>query len=275
MSAVDISGGHEHQAGTIEQEIGEPASLGSVVAHEGGDDMSTRFQDASLRWRELTLLRRRMLCGVRRAHVGLEERFVRPGKQQALAGTCSLLAGDCSSHARVQRLPLPGVHIAQDAKEDGQRRQPLKSIHDIKKAAGATPRPSRDTRRRALIALDEQHGTEEVVAAVPGAWGTIDSRGDFVQKVTDLLLGPCKRALIDRGLDEVGIGKELPDLHRRGDELVHTTALNWNPRNLQPAIHNMNCSAGAIKTSYLPAPSVCASGSLLAKAAREIRKSDV
>src|SRR5262249_17037177 len=108
----------------------------------------------------------------------------------------------------------------------------------------------------------EQHGAQEVVAAVPPA---IETRGHTVQKPADLLLRPGKRALIDRSLDEEGIAEELPNLHRRGDKLVHTAALRSGPRHSQPAIHNMNCSAGAIKTSYLPSAMVCASPSLPVK----------
>src|SRR5262249_14568669 len=133
-----------------------------------------------------------------------------------------------------------------------------------KRGGGGRRGAARNRGRGGLMARDEQHCAEEVVA-VPGAWGAINRSGDSVQKATDLLLGPRKRALVDRSLDEVGIGKELPDLHRRGDELVHTTALIWDPHNLQPAIHNMNCSTGAIKTSYLPALTVCASGCLPAR----------
>src|SRR5262245_19220141 len=263
MGTVDIGGGDEHQTAPIEQKVGKSASLGSVVALEGGDDLLARLQDASLRWRELALLGRH-LRGVRRPHIGLEERFVRSSKQQSLTRIPPLLVTDGSSHAHVRRQSLLGVHVAQDAKDDAQCCQPLESIHDIKKSTGASPRPTCNTRRRALIALDEQHCAEEVVA-LPGSWGAINRCGDSVQKATDLLLGPRKRALVDRSLDEVGIGKELPDLHRRGDELVHTTALIWDPHNLQPAIHNMNCSTGAIKTSYLPALTVCASGCLPAR----------
>src|SRR5215470_4981863 len=107
--------------------------------------------------------------GIWRAYVVMEERLLRAAEQQALPRTRTLVVGDGRCHARVHGLLFPCIHVPQDAEQDGDGGKPLKSIHDVEYSVRPGSRPTGDARGRAVIALDEQHGAEEVVAAVSAA----------------------------------------------------------------------------------------------------------
>ena len=66
------------------------------------------------------------------------------------------------------------VEIAKNAQEDGQRGQPLQAVDHFQDPVHAGTRPSRQARRRP-VALDEQHGAEEIIVAVVPALAGFES----------------------------------------------------------------------------------------------------
>jgi hypothetical protein len=69
-----------------------------------------------------------------RAHELVEERLFGRPERQSRAGVVAHSGLDCRLQARLRRSVRVCVEIAQDAEQDGERGQPLKTVHDLEHA---------------------------------------------------------------------------------------------------------------------------------------------
>ena len=164
MGAVDVGGRDVHHVAAVEQEIDDLSSLARVVGPQRRNDVSARFED-SLRCRRVRAIRAelrawRPACG--RGHGKTPPRV--PAATVAGARQPRRPA-DRRQQAQIRGLAVFRVEVAQSAEQDGERRQPLKTVDHVENPAGAGPRPARAPRGRALT-LDEQHRAQEVLGAI-------------------------------------------------------------------------------------------------------------
>ena len=252
VGAIDVGRRNEHHAASVEQEIGEPTALGRVEAAEHGQEMVAHLQDP--------LFRRRKAIGTcghaggaGRAHVG-EEKLVLGSlsfsRGARLAPCATWIA---AKQPRIGGLALARIDIAQSAEENGERGQPLKAVDDLERSARARPRPGQAGRGGRGVAVDEQHGAQEVVAV---SHQPRRAQTDVVQQLTGLFRRPRKRALVGWGFNRVSLASSSPTCMSARYLAVNamSDALRWGSL----AIHSRTFFVCAIKTSHLPAAIVCA-----------------
>jgi len=92
--------------------------------------------------------------------------------------------------------------------------EPLEAVDHLEHA-GAAASPPDGLPCRGAIAVDEQHGAEEIVLRLRAV---LRCRADVLQQLAGFARCPGIGALVGRGLDQVGIGEELPELHDLGGE---------------------------------------------------------